>query len=158
MTEEWRDIKGHEGKYQVSNMGRVRSLDALVYSEYSDGRYVRPYLKKGRIMKLITRKDGYQNVPLSGKKHSVHRLVAMAFVPGYKEGLVVNHKDENPSNNHADNLEWVTYQYNNTYGENMSFEKRKQRGVDVRGRAVLQYSLDGKLIARFEANPMPQGV
>jgi hypothetical protein len=58
---------------------------------------------------------------------SVHRLVAMAFVPGYKVGLIVNHKDENTSNNRADNLEWCDYTYNNTYGEQFvhRYDKRK---------------------------------
>ena len=97
----WKDIQGYEGLYQVSNTGRVRN--------------------KKRELKLIVRKrDGYVDVQLSkNNKFStvkVHRLVANAFIPnpnGYNE---INHKDENPANNRAENLEWCNRRYNLSYG------------------------------------------
>jgi hypothetical protein len=94
--EEWRDVEGWEGKYQVSNFGRVRNLDQLLSQFYNNGRYLAVYLS------------------LRGKKkiEYVHRLVAKAFVDGYAAVLTVNHKDGNRINNRDSNLEWVSVQRN----------------------------------------------
>lgn len=99
MIEEWRDIKGFEGRYMISNMGRVWGI------------------KRGRTLSIQTTDKGYKKVMLSlgaNKLHFVwvHRLVAAAFCEGYFEGAVVNHKDSNPSNNIYTNLEWVTQKDN----------------------------------------------
>ena len=97
--EEWRDIEGYEGLYQVSNMGRVRSLN---------------YMHTGKIREISqrTKKTGYQDVLLhkNGKRKlwSVHRLVATAFIPNPDNKPEVDHIDTNPSNNNVDNLRWVT--------------------------------------------------
>lgn len=111
MTEEWRDIAGYEGLYQVSNTGYVRSLDRIK----PDGRR-----QRGRYMKTSYDACGYEYVSLSkhnkAKKVSVHRLVAIAFIPN-PDGLPqVNHKDEVRNHNSADNLEWCTFLYNQNYG------------------------------------------
>lgn len=107
-NEEWRDIVGYEGLYQVSNLGRVRSLN---YRKRKEHRLMKP---------VYSKRNGYYDVVLSKHKkcqhHKVHKLVAMAFVPGYREGLFVNHKDENKLNNQAENLEWITQSANNAYG------------------------------------------
>ncbi|GAA3261282.1 HNH homing endonuclease [Lactococcus lactis subsp. lactis] len=110
----WRPIKSYgidyEGIYEVSDLGRVRSLSRLD----SNGRPI-----KGVIMKPNLNKP-YPEVSLSKNAKSktalIHRLVADAFVEGHFEGARVNHIDENKQNNRADNLEWVTVLYNNTYG------------------------------------------
>lgn len=140
MKEEiWKDIKGFEGRYQVSNMGRVRSLDRWTLND-------RPYFLKGMMLKLSLNKGkGYLRVSLSDghrnyKHYEVHRLVALHFVPGYKEGLVVNHKNEIKTDNRAENLEWCTYQYNLNYSD-VSAWKRKP---------VYQYDLDGNFIKKFK--------
>lgn len=140
MKEEiWKDIKGFEGRYQVSNMGRVRSLDRWTLND-------RPYFLKGMMLKLSLNKGkGYLRVSLSEghrnyKHYEVHRLVALHFVPGYKEGLVVNHKNEIKTDNRAENLEWCTYQYNLNYSD-VSAWKRKP---------VYQYDLDGNFIKKFK--------
>lgn len=104
MNEKWRDIAGYDGMYQVSDLGRVRSL------KFGKVRVLRPG-KNG---------DGYLNVSLfKDKKHktiTVHRLVANTFIPNKDESKnQVNHKDENKQNNRADNLEWCTVSYNNSY-------------------------------------------
>ena len=119
MNEEWRDIKGYEGRYQVSNLGRVRSL-----------------LRNGLIrkQKLFGNTDYLHVVLLKDRKYtrlSVHRLVAEHFVEGYKEGYVVNHKDENKHNNRADNLEWCTFRYNSMYGKGFrkKYEKRLKKVI-----------------------------
>lgn len=115
--EVWKDVSGFEGYYQVSNLGRVRSLDRKVWSE-KRGIF---HFQKGRVLKPVNI-HGYWRVLLSkdGKpaKAIVHRLVAGAFLPNPENLEYVNHKDENKSNNRLENLEWCTPKYNVYYGEN----------------------------------------
>ena len=106
MEEIWKDVVGYEGYYQVSNLGRVRSLDRIA----SNGRKI-----KGKILSTkVNTPPYYQRVSLSvnGKMKlvQVHRLVAQAFVynPDPEHKTQVGHKDESRTNNRADNLEWVT--------------------------------------------------
>ena len=116
MTEEiWRPIVGYEGLYEVSSYGRVRSLDRYVKCDYEKYR-----LHKGKVLSPGKDKDGYLSVVLScngkHKKIAVHRLVAQAFIPNPDNLPQVNHRDENPSNDNVDNLEWCTAKYNLSYG------------------------------------------
>ena len=105
--EVWRPIDGFEGLYEVSNLGRVRSMDRLV----TRNGYTVPC--KGRVLKLKKDKFGYQKIILSKDNKqttlNVHRLVARAFqeICGqFRNGLEVDHLDTNPSNNRAVNLRW----------------------------------------------------
>lgn len=108
--EEWRDIDGYEGYYQVSNLGRVKGI-----------KLIRQY-KKERILSqyLLDRGKGYYKVWLykdkKRKMYYVHRLVAQAFIPNPNNYPDINHKDENPRNNVVDNLEWCTESYNMSFG------------------------------------------
>lgn len=115
LIEEWREIEGYEGLYQVSNLGRVRSLDRVVMKSNS---VLLPV--KGRILKPRPDNGGYIRVCLSKNAieidYSVHRLVAMAFLSNPYNLPEVNHKDENKRNNCVENLEWCTSLYNNNYG------------------------------------------
>lgn len=126
MIEEWRNIKEYEGFYQVSNLGRVRSIDRIVDTNI---KYVTKRLHKGRILKQHKNNKGYFYVILSKKgvikKELVHILVARAFqeICGeWFEGAEVNHKSEIPTENFATNLEWCTHKYNMNYNDVM---KRK---------------------------------
>lgn len=130
-NEEWRDVEGYEGFYQVSNLGRARSLDRYI----NNGKFER--LIKGRLMKFFYDKDGYAKVSLcknnSNKNPFVHRLVSKAFIPNPNNYPCINHKNEVKSDNRVENLEWCTHQYNTTYGggirrriENTDFKKRTQ--------------------------------
>lgn len=123
MTEIWKDIAGWEGLYLVSNLGRVRSLPRT-------DRYGR--VLGGAIMKPINIGNGYYRVRLSDKSRRqcmfVHRLVAIAFIPNPNKYNVINHKDENPANNAADNLEWCTQKYNINYGGRNAKSGAKHRG------------------------------
>ena len=111
--EEWRDIKGYKGKYQISNMGRVKSLERTVW--YNGGHYK----KSEKILKANPDRYGYLYVVLckdgKDKKCKIHRLVAQAFLPNTSNLPDVNHKDENKQNNYVENLEWCSKLYNNTY-------------------------------------------
>lgn len=103
--EEWRDIKGYEGFYQVSSLGKVKTLANNCFKS-----------SKPKEMRLVTTPLGYKRVKLckrgEHKTCSVHRLVAMAFLPNPENKPEVNHIDGNPSNNAVDNLEWVTSREN----------------------------------------------
>lgn len=111
--EQWRDIPGYEGYYQVSNLGRVRSLDRVIYGEYE-----RPRHRKGVILKLSMTTFGYLRCGLSinrtKRPHQVHQLVAMAFLNHNPNGhtLVVDHINNIPSDNRLENLQLVSQRYN----------------------------------------------
>lgn len=133
MCEIWKDVKGYEGLYQVSNLGRVRSLDRRIV--YKDGK---KRLWKGQILKPLKSKGDYWRVCLlknqNRKYEQIHRLVALAFIPNPNNLSQVNHIDKNIHNNSASNLEFCTAQYNVEYSL---------------AKAVLQYDLQGNLIREW---------
>lgn len=110
-TEEWRDVPGYDGLYQVSSLGRVRVLPRF---HPNNGR---GYTTKGRILSQLDNGHGYKYVRLNNKHKYVHALVAISFIPNPQNLCEINHKDENKQNNHLDNLEWCTHKYNSNYGE-----------------------------------------
>lgn len=131
MEEIWKDIKGYEGYYQVSNLGRIRSC-----------RY-------DKLLEGYPDKDGYISICLcvnyKSKRFQIHRLVAETFIPNLYNLPEVNHKDENPSNNNSNNLEWCDRIYNMNYGTckyRMGLHRRKP---------VNQYSKEGKFIKEYSS-------
>ena len=118
--EEWRDIKGYEGYYQVSNFGRVKSLSRDVGSNRC---------KNESIMKTSLDKDGYEHLVLrkNGKQRHfrVNRLVAEAFLENPNNYPQVNHKDEDRTNNNVNNLEWCSAKYNVNYGSRTEKASKK---------------------------------
>lgn len=141
MEEIWKDIEGYEGRYQVSNLGNVKSLN------YRNSGYA----------KNLTPKCNNSNrlwVELTNGKSKrqllVHRLVAAAFIPNDNNYPEVNHKDENPHNNNASNLEWCTRQYNVAYyyhrhphGADRNSTDKYRCGKD---KPVGQFNKDGHLV------------
>ena len=105
----WKEIEGYEGLYEVSNTGKVRSLD-----RYTTGN--RNRLLKGKELRQRKNELNYCFVHLCkdgiSKNTRVHRLVAQEFIPNPEDKPYINHKDANPMNNHVDNLEWCTQQEN----------------------------------------------
>jgi hypothetical protein len=115
--ERWLPVVGFEGLYEVSDFGRVRSLD----KEFNTG--FGKVAKKGRIMRLKLEKTGYPRVKLckngTSKHCNVHRLVAEAFLPNPENKRTVNHKDSNRANNLLSNLEWATNSENQIHSFQM---------------------------------------
>ena len=144
MSEIWKDIAGYEGFYQVSNLGRIRSLDREVRCSNS----IRFYC--GRVLSCGMDNHGYMRVILArAGKHKcrqVHRLVAEAFILNPDNLPEVNHKDENPTNNCADNLEWCSKIYNLEYGTGRARSMQAQHRKPVQ-----QFDLCGNLVAEFES-------
>ena len=129
--EVWKDIKGYEGLYQVSNLGNVKSLKTNKNLYYSKSRnYLRVGLNKNGVRR------GF----------SIHRLVAQAFIPNPKNKPCVNHKDCNPKNNCVDNLEWCTHKYNNSY-KNHHLKRNISSAIYFLKR---DYSNEKKLIKELE--------
>ena len=127
----WRDVEGYEGLYQVSDQGRVKSLE-------------RKGRRKERFLKPGMDKDGYLFVNLwaggKQKNHKVHRLVCQAFHENPGNKPQVNHINEIKTDNRASNLEWCTYAENNNHGT------RNERVAKAQSKPVAQYAQDGELI------------
>lgn len=144
----WKDVVGYEGLYQVSNLGRVRSMERMCVSKLGSNRTVPPH----NLKPSSGRGYLYYNLNKDGicKRVLAHRIVASAFIPnpfGYK---TVNHKDEHKTNNEASNLEWCSHKYNNDYGQRKKkvsetcFKNRKNcriiQHIDTDGNVIKEYN------------------
>lgn len=143
--ETWKPVVGYEGLYEVSDMGRVKTL------HYKGGKEERILCEKKHL-------DGYLFVELykngSKKPITIHRLVATAFIENPNNFPCINHKDENKANNKAENLEWCTWKYNVNY----SIARRKERNPQIRFtrngrkrfRRIVQVDLDGNIVKTWQ--------
>jgi hypothetical protein len=130
-NEIWKDIEGFNKDYQVSNLGRVKSL--------KNG--------KEKILSLSKTANGYYKCSLWKNNvqyyKKIHRLVAEAFIPNPYNLYCVNHKDEDKTNNCVDILEWCTLQYNLSYGTG------RERSIEHRQKPVRQYNKNKEIEAVF---------
>lgn len=126
--EEWKNIEGSQGVYQVSNLGRVRSL------------------KQGKIhvLRQYLNPDGYYQVWVNGSITGVHRLVAKAFAPNPENKSEVDHIDANRSNNISSNLRWVTHKENCNHPHFIEAQNnRLMKEINSKNRAIIKMDLDG---------------
>ena len=123
--EVWKDIKGYEGLYQVSDMGRVRSKNGVLHLNTNTYGYKHITLSKGDVQKTVV----------------VHRLVADAFIDNPHNKPQINHIDGNKENNAVVNLEWVTQGENNRHAIRASLRKvKKILLVDAEGKAIREFN------------------
>lgn len=126
-TEEWRPVRGFEGRYEVSNLGRLRSL---------------LFDPRGRVMKVKPDARGYVRAQLQwSTKRLMHRVVAEAFIPNPDNLPAVNHIDGNASNNAVANLEWVTHSENMAHSWRKLESYKNRVAVSPRGEAQWRHIL-----------------
>lgn len=143
----WKPVKDFEGFYEVSNMGRVKSLSRTVQHKHSG-----KYTFKERILKPNPVKGGYHQVTLNknSKRYSkyIHVLVMQMFVGEKTKGYEVNHIDENVTNNKLENLEYLTPKENNNYG-NRTIKATSKLLNGKKSKPVIGTSIDGKTKIEF---------
>lgn len=131
MEYEIKDIEGYEGLYQIDNQGNVFSL------KYGKRRKLSVGVQSQGYLSVMLCKDGKPN------RFRIHRLVAQAFLPNPNNLPQVNHKDEDKTNNKANNLEWCTAQYNLDYSDVW------RKSAKAKSKHILQYTKDGQFIKEY---------
>ena len=148
MQEIWKDIKGYEGLYQISNLGNVKSLKRNRFN-YRLQRMI--IVNKEKLLKQSFDGKKYLFVTLqkhkSRKNYRIHRLVAESFIPNPNNLPQVNHIDGNKTNNCVSNLEWCDGSYN--VKESFRLGLSKKGAVHPNSKKVLQYDLNGNFIKEW---------
>lgn len=130
LKKEWKEIKGYEGKYIISNYGEIISLP-----RYKKNNSKLQYVEPKEIYRNINKKNGYVYVQLWNnakyKNIRLHRLVAQTFIPNLENKPQINHIDGNKQNNRADNLEWCTQSENSKHAYKIGLAKPRGRARGV---------------------------
>lgn len=148
MKEIWKDIENYEGLYQVSNLGKIKSLEHDRKADKGS------YTQKSRIMKSFIVRGYYQVRLYKDRKYknfSIHRLVAQAFIPNLENKAQVNHINGIKTDNRMENLEWCTQSENMIHAYKTGLQKPILGGKNVLAKAVAQYDKTGKLIKEYQS-------
>ena len=146
MEEIWKDIPELKGKYQCSNLGRIRKINKDPRS---------PLYKYFKLQ--IIRKGYLSANPTRTYRKTVHRIVALLFIPNPENKPCVNHKDFNVKNNCASNLEWCTYKENSSHGWNIGLMKPKKTNLGKFGKyapaskKIIAMDLIGRVISSHDS-------
>lgn len=136
MIEIWKDIKGFENIYQISNYGRIKSYKKN---------------KEGKILKNTNKKGDYLSVILQYKDNikytRIHRLVALAFIPNPNNYNEINHIDGNKQNNHVENLEWCTHKQNFEHAKKIGLWKYNK---PYKSKKIRQFTLNNEFLCEYE--------
>lgn len=146
MEEVWKPVKGYEGLYEVSNTGKVRSLDRTIKYTFCGKKHLRTI--RGTVLKQKANPEYYRvSLCKNGvtRNEYVHRIVAEAFIPNPNGLAEVNHIDEDKANNNAENLEWITRLGNVRHGTGNA------RSAVTRSKPIAQYTLDGILVKVYRS-------
>lgn len=139
MIEIWKPIKGYENHYEVSSLGRVKSIDRFVKMKHGGIRFCKGIYKKS----TPHYKNGYHSVLLKvnqiEKRCSLHRLVAEAFIPNSQCKAEVNHKNGNKNDNSINNLEWVTPLENTKHSIESGLTNNKKEIFLIKDCSILEF-------------------
>lgn len=143
MKEEiWKNIPDYEGYYQISNLGKVRSLTRVVKNKNKWDKINGTMIILGKLKEIQKRPNKRTFISLykngSQKLFSIYRLIAIAFLPNPNNKPCINHKDGNPENNNINNLEWCTYSENTIHAYKNKLFPNDQNVGEKNGRAILR--------------------
>lgn len=144
--EVWKGIEGYEGLYQVSNFGRVKSLERVIIRKNG-----KPLCVKEKLLKARKHTDGHLFISLykngMGKNYKIHFLVAEAFIPNTENKPICHHIDKNKENNVVENLIWVTQKQHKELHPEIYEAISKAKSIPIN-----QYDLQGKLIRKWKSS------
>ena len=149
-TEEaWKDIPGYNGRYQASNLGRIRSMDREVTKSNGSKEFY-----KGKVLKPFVGTNGYLYITIAeepGKfrPRRLHRVIAETFIPNPLNLPQINHINEDKTDNRVCNLEWCTAEYNTFYGHRIEKFAKSNRNNPALSKGVNQYDLEGNYLRNF---------